>query len=266
MINAIIFSFDRAPQLHLLLESIERNAQNIFNINILYRYSNEEFKKSYFLLKERFQKINWIEEIDFKEQTLELMETELEYTCFFTDDDIIYNTVEEDDIVKCLKDINVFCFSFRLGFNVTYCYTMKCDNVLVPNNQDQKFVWWNWSKSYADFGYPLSVDGHTFRTKEIKKLVKAINFHNPNTLEGNLQVFDNFPKEIMVAYKRSCLVNSPNNIVNETHPNRKGDKYNLSVKELNDKYLNNEIINYESIDFSNIIGCHQEIEFKFKKI
>jgi hypothetical protein len=70
----------------------------------------------------------------------------------------------------------------------------------------------------------------------------------------------------MVAYKTSVLVNSPNNIVNQTHPNRKGEKFNFSTKELNEKYLNNEVIDYNSIDFSSIIGCHQELEFKFKKI
>ena len=264
MINATIFSFDRAIQLHLLLESIEKNAKGIFNINVLYKCSSEEFKKSYDLLKDRFKEINWVEETNFKEQTLKLMETDLPYTCFFTDDDIIYNVIDEK-FVECLNDNDVFCFSLRLGFNVNHCYTMKCENVLVPDKQDEKYVWWNWAKSYADFGYPLSVDGHIFRTKEIKKLIKATSFFNPNTLEGNLQVFDNYPKEIMVAYKTSVLVNSPNNIVNQTHPNRKGEKFNFSTKELNDKYLNNEIIDYNSIDFSNIIGCHQELELKFKK-
>jgi len=266
MINATIFTFDRSAQLHLLLESIKKNANNIFNINVLYKSSNEEFKRGYDLLKERFPYINWVEETNFKEQTLKLIETDLEHTCFFTDDDIIYNSISESDIVECLKDNNIFCFSLRLGTNVSYCYTMNCDDILIPDKQDEKFVWWNWTKSYADFGYPLSVDGHVFRTKEIKKLIRAVNFTNPNTLEGNLQVFENFPKETMVAYKISVLVNSPNNIVQNVYHNRKAEKYSFTTKELNDKYLANEIIDLNSIDFSNIRGCHQELEFKFKKI
>lgn len=266
MINATIFSFDRAIQLHLLLESIEKNAKGIFNINVLYKCSSEEFKKSYDLLKDRFKEINWVEETNFKEQTLKLMETDLPYTCFFTDDDIIYGKIKEKDIIQCLEeDEEIFCFSLRLGKNVSFCYTMNTNNVLLPIKEDEKFVWWNWSKHYADFGYPLSVDGHIFRTKEIKKLIKATSFFNPNTLEGNLQVFDNYPKEIMVAYKTSVLVNSPNNIVQNVFPNRKAETYSFSTKELNDKYLNNEIIDYDLIDFSKIIGCHQELEFFFSK-
>lgn len=266
MINSVIFSFDRAAQLHLLLESIEKHANNMFNINVLYKTSDEDFKKAYELLKERFKNINWVEEINFREQTLKLMDSPLELTCFFTDDDIIFNDTCENDMIQVLKDENVFCFSLRLGFNVNYCYTLNCENVLIPEGQDERFVWWNWAKSYADFGYPLSVDGHIFRTKEIKKLVKATRFHNPNTLEGNLQLFDNYPKEAMVAYKTSALINSPNNIVNRTHPNRKGEKFNFTTKDLNDKYLSNQIIDYDLIDFSNIKGCHQELEFKLKKI
>jgi len=266
MINSIIFSFDRAAQLHLLLESIEKNAKNIFNISVLYKSSNEEFEKSYSLLASRFININWVPETNFKEQTLKLLDSNLDYTCFFTDDDIIYNGVKEEEIIDCLKDNDIFCFSLRLGFNVNVCYSMKCENVLIPDKQDQKFVWWNWVKSYADFGYPLSVDGHIFRTKEIKKLIRAINFLNPNTLEGGLQIFDNYPKEIMVAYKTSSLVNSPNNIVNETHPNRKGEKYKFLAEELNEIYLSGKIIDYNSIDFSDIKGCHQELDFKFKNI
>ena len=75
MINTIIFSFDRACQLHLLLESIEKNAKNTFNINILYKFSNDEFKKGYELLKSKFININFIEEKnnEFKKQTLDLM-------------------------------------------------------------------------------------------------------------------------------------------------------------------------------------------------
>ena len=266
MINSIIFSFDRPLQLHLLLESIKINAKNVFAINVLYKHSNEEFKKGYELLKSRFENVNWIEEINFRDQTLKLVDSTLNHSCFFTDDDIIYNEICESDIVECFKDDNVFCFSLRLGKNVNHCYTMSCDDILIPIGEYDKFVWWDWTKHYADFGYPLSVDGHVFITKEIKKLIKAINFSNPNTLEANLQVFDNFPKEWMFAYKSSALVNSPNNIVQNVYPNKKAELYSFTTKQLNDKYLNNEIVDYEALDFSSIKGCHQELFLKFKNI
>ena len=211
--------------------------------------------------------MNWVEEKDFKKQTLELMQTNLEFSCFFVDDNIMFQQFNGEEIVKVLKeDESIFCFSPRQGLNTKKCYTLQCDNIILPDKEDEKFIYWDWTKRYADAGYPLSLDGHVFRTKEISKLINRVGFSNPNTLEGNLQIFDNFPKETMFSYKHSCLTNSPNNIVNKTHPNRKGEKYSLSTKELNDKYLKEEIVDYDKIDFSIVDGAHCELEFKFKKI
>ena len=98
-------------------------------------------------------------------------------------------------------------------------------------------------------------------------MIKVIGFINPNTLEGNLQIFaDDYPKEIMFAYKQSVLVGVPNNIVNTTHPNRKGEMFGISVEDLNEKYLKGEIIDYDKLNFLNINSAHCEIEYKFKKI
>ncbi len=54
MINAIIFSKDRASQLRLLLYSIQKNAPHAFNLNVIYTSSNEEFKQGYEKLKDEF--------------------------------------------------------------------------------------------------------------------------------------------------------------------------------------------------------------------
>jgi len=265
MIKSLIFSFDRAMQLGLLLESIEKNAKNIFNINVLYKFSNDEFKKGYDILIDKFKNVNWIKEEDFKQQVMSFLDNKYELCCFFTDDDIVYNNVYEKDIEKAMNNNDVFCFSLRLGENVTYCYTMNSPNLLKKEKEEDGVLCWNWTNHYLDFGYPLSIDGHIFRTKEIKKLVRVINFKSPSTMEGNLQVFDYYPKELMVAYKTSRLVSFPNNVVNKAHSNRKGEKHSYSAKELNEKFLNKEKIDFESIDFKNIVGCHQELELKFKK-
>jgi len=117
-----------------------------------------------------------------------------------------------------------------------------------------------------DFGYPLSVDGHIFRTKEILKLTKKVSFSNPNTYEASLQIFDNFPRNKMWSYKHSVLVNSPSNIVQSTFQNRKGETYGISTKDLNDAFLSGRFIELDKIDFSNIVGCHQELELPLTKL
>ncbi len=265
MINSIVFSKDRAQQLRLLLDSIKKNAPGIFNINVLYKASNTEFKKGYIkLISENFiPSINWVEETEFKNQTINLLNSDYEYSCFFTDDDIIFKNVNEKVIIDEMQDEETLCFSLRLGANVNKCYTMSCDNVLIPLEKNSVTVKWDWTKHVLDFGYPFSVDAHVFRKKDILPLAKAIGFHNPNMFEGNLQIFDEYPKEKMVSFVHNVMVNSPSNIVNDTHPNRKGEQFGISAEELNKKYLNGEIINYDAIDFTQIHGCHQELSFEF---
>lgn len=267
MINAIIFSKDRAPQLRLLIYSIQKNAPHAFKLNVIYKSSNEEFRSGYEKVKGEFSSLcNFVEQTDnFKEDVLTLLNSDSEFSCFFTDDDIIYQPFDVESVKKSIKsDEDVFCFSLRLGTNVTFCYTMNTENVLKDYAVFDDMIKWNWSVHYLDFGYPLSVDGHIFRTKDILKLTKKVSFTNPNLFEGNLQIFDTFPKEKMVSFINNVLVNTPNNIVNSTHPNRHSADFGIGVKQLNDDYLSGKIIDLESMDFSNIVGCHQEIEFKYK--
>lgn len=267
MINAIIFSKDRAAQLRLLLYSIQKNAPKAFNLNVIYTSSSQNFKNGYEKVIGEFSSVcNFIEQSDnFKEDVLNLLNSDSEFSCFFTDDDIIYKPFDVEVVKNSIKaDDDVFCFSLRLGTNVTFCYTMNTENVLKNYDDLGELIKWNWSLHYLDFGYPLSVDGHVFRTKDILKLTRKVSFTNPNLFEGNLQIFDTFPKEKMVSFKSNVLVNTPNNIVNSTHPNRHSADFGISVEKLNSDYLEGKIIDLESMDFTNIIGCHQEIEFKYK--
>ena len=268
MFNSLIFTKNRASQLRLLLESIKKNADGIFNINVLYKHTTDEFKKGYDKLREEniLPNITWIEETSFKEQVVKFLDSDYEFSLFFTDDDIIYNPIKnKEEISKAFEDDDLLTFSLRLGLNTKFCYMLNCDNVLIPLEQKEKAIIWDWTKHFSDSAYPLSVDGHIFKTEDIKNFSKNINYNNPNSYEGALQIFDNFPKYKMAAFLNSCLVNTPINMVqNVFENNRQGDKYGIKPEELNTKYLNDEIIDFEKLDFSNIIGCHQEIPFIFK--
>ncbi|GIV44029.1 MAG: hypothetical protein KatS3mg035_1152 [Bacteroidia bacterium] len=268
MINAIIFSKDRAAQLRLLIYSIQKNTPYAFKLNVIYKYSDESFKAGYEKVKQEFQGVcNFVEQTsDFKQDVLNLLKSDFEFSCFFTDDDIIYRQFDVNKVLDTLKnDDEVFCFSLRLGVNTTFCYAMNSPNVLKNYDDLGDIIKWQWNVHYLDFGYPLSVDGHVFRTKEITKLTKSVSFSNPNTYEAALQVFENFPREKMASFKHNVLVNTPNNIVNTVFKNRAGLTHAANVKDLNDDYLSGKVIHLESMDFSNVIGCHQEIEFKYKE-
>lgn len=266
MINAIIFSKDRASQLRLLLYSIQKNAPHAFNLNVVYTYSNDEFKKGYEKLKDEFSSLcNFVYQTDnFKEDVLNLLNSESEFSCFFTDDDIIYKPFDIESVKSSIReDDDVFCFSLRLGKNINFCYAMNTPNVFRDYSEQNNVLKWDWSVHYLDFGYPLSVDGHIFRTKDILKLTRKVGFTNPNTYEASLQIFDSFPKNKMTSFSESVLVNTPNNIVNTSFANRNGLTHGVEVKDLNDEYLSGNVIDLDSMDFTDIKGCHQELEFKY---
>jgi hypothetical protein len=263
MINGIVFSKDRSAQLQLLLHSIEKKAKNVFELKVIYTSSQEQYNKGYEKLMKQYPAVKWMKESSvFKVDVLNAIQnTESNYTCFFTDDDIIYKTLNEEDLtIKLKEDKDAFCFSTRLGKNTTRCYAMNSENVIKQNYEDDKFISWNWQVHSLDFGYPLSVDGHVFRTEEIQKITKEVDFQNPNTYESELQVFNDFPRKQMWSYVHSALVNSPSNIVQNVYQNRRGEKYGVSTKELNDAFLTGREIDFSKIDFSNITGCHQELE------
>ena len=60
----------------------------------------------------------------------------------------------------------------------------------------------------------------------------------------------------------SVVVNSPINLVGSSQ-NSAGLKYGVPLEELNDMFLSGRAIDLDSMDFSNVRGCHQEIEYKF---
>lgn len=267
MINAVVFSKDRAMQLRLLLDSIKKNAEGIFKISVIYTFSSDGFGRGYEkLISETVgDGISWIRESNFKQDVLKALDSGMEHTCFFTDDDVMFGQVSESEMVGALSDQDVLCFSMRLGKNTNFCYTMNAENKLLEAEEIGGTIKFDWSMHGTDYGYPLSVDGHVFRTNEITKMTKGIPFSNPNTYEANLQMFRSHPRRKMVAYVRSALVGVPANKVQSVFENRSGEKYGFSVSELNDRYVSGEFIDYDGIDFSEIRGCHQEIEYQFKK-
>lgn len=274
-IKGIIFSHDNPAQLSLLLESIRKNAKDVFALSILISHSSEEFLKGYEKILAPYSATETIlynpiylsPESDLKELVLGLLKTDFQYSCFFLDDDIIYNNVELEDITNQIEaDEDVVCFSLRLGENTTKCYTLGAENVLHDIKYNGKFMKWDWSLHYLDFGYPFAMDGHVFRTKDIYKLVRKCKFNTVEELEmGMFDFTETFPRNMMTSYKTSALVGVPIGRVqlsldNEMEASLQEIKARAMRKSMNDALLNNAFINLESIDFSNIAGCHQELD------
>ena len=88
----------------------------------------------------------------------------------------------------------------------------------------------------------------------------------PNEFESAIQRFWPLSPSTMVCPVESCVVNSPNNKVQESHENRSGDVFDYDEKILLEKYQNGSRISFKNIygmlraPFNKIKCPHTEID------
>ena len=269
MISTIIFSKDRACQLDFLLTSLHQNDAGIFDIHVLYEYSDDRFKDSYQKLIQKYPLLSWIKETNFEKDTHSLVEDAKELICFFVDDNILYRKIDIDynAIRDFFREEDIFCLSLRLGMNTIIQNEYINSGCILPEKATlikDTYLVWNWKNlpPYTNFAYPFSVDGHVFRKELVAEVVSNYNFHTPNALEGRALPYAANYSENMASLKESVLVNTPLNLVGSSE-NKSGQKFGATLKELNDLYLEGSSPSLKDMDFSNVRGCHQEIQLKF---
>jgi len=275
MAHAIILSKDRAAQLHLCLEALTKNGFHIFDtISVVYHASNPEFRWGYKLISEvGFKNVRLIEQEVYYDDILELINGGHGLTSFFTDDDILFRAIPAPlTKIQDIFDDNevVGAFSLRLGLNTIIQDPYIGLEAVPPTSgfyyiPNSTMITWRWQDcpSYGNFGYPLSVDGHIFRTNELKKILLECRFNDPNQQEVAMQHHMKMLPPLMAAFDHNVLVNTPLNRVQGTCLNRAGETHGQKPEEMNQRYLNGEKLDLDSIDFNNIRGCHQELEIKW---
>jgi hypothetical protein len=185
------------------------------------------------------------------------------------DDAVFYRPIMETKNEICDKITNdVVCFSLRLGKNCNYSHPANLHYNLGEHQELGEMIKFPFKKQQAgDFSYPLSVDGHIFKTTFIKMLASGVTYYNPNTLESTLQSFmwTMLMPENLVCFNESKLVSIPVNLVNTTFRNRHGLEFFISESDLNQKFIDGYVIDIDAMDFNNINGPHKEIKYEFKK-
>ena len=186
--------------LDLLIKSIENQVIGEYSITILDQNNllkDKKFQENY----------NYLIVNDLKKQLIEIIDRDLKDNFTIIDENkFFYDKVELEKINNALLDQEIFCFGLGLGKNITYCSNMGCDNVFIPEREDDGILIWDWSKHYMDFGYPFNLDGTVYRGKELLKFIKNINFSDTLELENNLQIFDNYPKNLMACFETSKII------------------------------------------------------------
>src|SRR4051812_49171965 len=171
MIPTFIPSKDRAPQLLLLLESIEKNSPNTFLPHIMYKSSNDDFAKGYEIVKNHNAGKNcvWIEEKDGEAEFYGFLDDaarEDDLVCLFSDDCIFYRPTDmsEADIRAVMASDAIWTFTFRLGKNITIRDYVENRPAAHPENigYTDKYFFWCWGEiDFWDlFGFSVGFDSY----------------------------------------------------------------------------------------------------------
>ena len=269
-INVIIFSKNRACQLHACVESFykyckESNTES--SVTILWKASTKSFKDGYEKMMTAFPESNsfsWKEEYSFKKQMLEMTNsTKHKFTMFLVDDDMFINHFSmKDKQFTLAEQSSIISLSIRLHSGATHCYPVDKPNK-VPHFV--KGCVWPWKQSEGDWAYPMSVDGNIYQTKNLNSLLGRLPFNNPSTFEASLDQFNKSPTspEYMCCYPGAAkLINIPANLV-QTHCNNRFANTE-SAESLNEKYLLNELIDIDKFFNLKANMVHFPIKLEFK--
>jgi hypothetical protein len=267
----IVFSKDRALQLHALISSYLEKVASPVPIHILYHTSTPSHQKAYEEVVEIFPNNNISftkqdSDNSFRSNLISLLKSVHSEKIFFLVDDVLF--IEDFDIKDFVKfDTDKFVPTLRMGLNLKKCYTVQKEQPLpglLPDIiKDKDKIAWEWNQGVYDWFYPISLDGHFFSTQEITTMIQLVDFSAPNTLEDQLQKFRRFFLFRMgVSYRKSKIVNIPCNKVQVENKNLCG---NMHQEELLEQWKKGFQMDYQRLYGVMNESAHQEISFGFKK-
>ena len=251
--NVIVLSKDRAAQLDLFIRGFIKHFDVDCTLKVLYHYSNDDFERGYGVITERYSGRNIIfhDETSFKTDLLYLVDPMDSYTVFFVDDIIFKEDFSDKSTTfrEFRMSQDTACLSLRLHPVMNYCYAAS--HPMKPVNTRKIY----WPSQTGDYAYPMSLDGHIFRTVDILPLLKNLSYKNPNSLEAALAC-NPIMKPFMMCFNESIVVNNPCNKVQTNNPNKHGD---IDAAYLNEQFLSGKIIDASPYDGQHYNACHVEL-------
>jgi hypothetical protein len=182
---------------------------------------------------------------------------------FLVDDDLFTEDVNIVDFADV--DLSRFVPSLRLGRNLRRCYLVGSTMPLPRFHDDvegrKSYLAWHWRDGVFEWGYPMSVDGHIFRTEEIRIVTEAISFVAPNTFEAGLNHFTPcFADRFGLCFEKSRLLNVPANLVQTEMANRAS---NTSPEYFLERWNAGYAIDHRSLYGISNSSAHQVVTLPF---
>jgi FkbM family methyltransferase len=268
---AVIFSKDRAIQLAATIDSFKLHCTDSENVrlSVLYKTSSQYHQDQYDKLIAEYDDVQFVKEVNFKQQLLSIVNSG-EHILFMVDDNIFVKDFYLGDVLESLRqNESAVGFSLRIGTNTQYSYARNMQ-VALPDFERiaADILRFNWTTSQSHFGYPLEVSSSVYRSRDIIPLLNAIDFSNPNILEGLIEANKHFyaqSNDRLLCFETSVTFCNPVNIVQTVCDNRAGSNNLYAADELAKKF--DDGLRIDVPQYSGFVpnSCHQEVELKFRK-
>jgi len=268
-LNIIIFSKNRAAQLDLCLRSLREYWAEFTSYTpvVLYKADSDWYKQGYWMMddEEYHKKVIYEQEIDFRAQLNRLMRTDKKYTVFFCDDCIAVKhwSLDSREFAQLKKCSWIQTLSLRLSPRLNYCYAYDRP-MAAPAMPRGVFSWRN---APGDFGYPMSLDGHIFRTSDIRPLLEDLDYSNPNQLEGVLHGWAMTTKRArpqIICFSESKIFSNPINRVQTDSPNRCGSVEMCSAENLQNGFFAGKRLSLDPYRGMDVTAVHTEMALEWE--
>ena len=245
MINVVIFSKDRPCQLDALLRSMQDNMMVLCTKKVLYSCSSKDYESGYDILKNIHKDVLFVEEADFYMNTVELsIDLSEDFLLWMVDDCIMKNKLEYDSTLKRFEeDQNVGIYNLRLTPSTKRMTDWPEDKerplpTFLSDNT------WEWRRAIdEDWGYPMTMDGHMYKTKDMQKYLPQISFGPPPSFDCTMWQKP-LNTKLMICNNQQKILGFVPNRVQTGWPNRFG---NISIEQMNSMWLSGKQINLDSL-------------------
>lgn len=270
-IVCVVFSKDRPLQLDATLRSLKHNCTDlgVASIHVLYASSSAKSDAQYRVLAADHPDILLVREARFKSDLVGLLQGAT-HVMFLVDDTLFVGPLSLAHAIEVLDSTPAcFGFSFRLGKNTAYCYTLDRSQRLPDFKElGPSLLLFNWTSAEFDFGYPIEVASSLYRASEVLPLLATLDYGNPNTLEGGLAneaARFRTSRPLLACYPQSVAFSVPANLVQAVSDNRVGGREELSASALLDRHAHGDRLDTDRYQGMVPTASHQEIDFVYRR-
>ena len=284
MITTIVISKDKPAQLHLLLESLQKNGGTLFSVTVIYEHSNDhiglgyERVQDFFYLKNRRGvnfPIRWWKKrgANLVDNIIQASYDNHDLVCLFNDENILFGRPCSYSKIKSLfATHSLASLSLRLGNNtvIQNPYERASYFAEIPEEGEfieDTFLIWDASevKRYTNFAIPFSTNGHIYHKNLLYNALFGLDIKTVEDFEEQTQAalhsgaFNGRVPPNMACLEYSVVIRNSLKKVTDDDNNALG----INDDTINLRYLEGKTIDYDFFDFKGISKPYEEFIARF---